>query len=54
MPNDPIERWEWEGGAVALDVPASEGERPHDSPGVPAADPDAHADGAHESGSTER
>jgi len=26
MPNDPIERWEWEGGALAVDARAATGE----------------------------
>ena len=27
MPQDPIQRWEWEGGAIALDVTAALDER---------------------------
>jgi hypothetical protein len=27
MPHDPIQRWEWEGGAVAVDASAGEDER---------------------------
>jgi len=35
MPHDPIERWEWEGGAIAADVRAGD-ERHHDARGRPA------------------
>lgn len=27
MPQDPIQRWEWEGGAIAVDVSAAPDER---------------------------
>jgi hypothetical protein len=41
MPYDPIERWEWEGGAVAVDATVPEEGRAEDVTEGPA-EPDAH------------
>jgi hypothetical protein len=43
MPHDPIERWEWEGGAIAAGVRAEA--EPDDVPGRPA-EPGAPAEAA--------
>lgn len=42
MPHDPIERWEWEGGAVAAEPDLPGDARPVETRGQPA-EPAAHA-----------
>lgn len=43
MPHDPIDRWEWEGGTVALDSACQRPENVRGRPVEPAAHADAEA-----------
>ena len=53
MLHNPIERWEWEGGALAVDTKVPEEARPADAPRRPA-ELSAEAAAVHEQSSSKR